>query len=333
MSPSGNVAHSGLLILAATTVIAIGATGVGLLLPPAQLDARASRLVQLAGAAALTIGVIWLYLGGKQLETRRRGVPDAAGAALFRAGSIMAVLALIATLTSPLAVETEPEAGVDAAAQDVPLPDAFPGNEVPSQSPSVNPSGRGSLGASADPRMPGPSAGSNPGSGEFLGFNWRLSRRMQNLIFMVLILGFLALRFLGPKRRIRLPGWALALEGPNGSGTHVEEAQTFLAELPPQGGAPRQRITRAYYRLLEALRAADAPRHPHEGPHEHLIRTLVPLGVKPTPMHRLTDLYVMAEFSPGPVTEQNVVEADQALGASLTAIEPMRAGSNIESGP
>jgi hypothetical protein len=85
-------------------------------------------------------------------------------------------------------------------------------------------------------------------------------------------------------------------------------------------GDPRERIVAAYIRLLEALDAAGAPRLAQEAPHEHLDRVLTPLGVRPEPVHRLADLFVLARFSDHPITEQHRTDAADALRLSLASL-------------
>lgn len=84
---------------------------------------------------------------------------------------------------------------------------------------------------------------------------------------------------------------------------------------------PRTSVIGAYARLLTALAEAGHPRRAEEGPHEHLWRTLGPLGVRRQPVHRLAELFVRARFTPRPVTEQ---DRHAAIGALADAVADLR---------
>jgi hypothetical protein len=103
-----------------------------------------------------------------------------------------------------------------------------------------------------------------------------------------------------------------------------------LAEVSEKGQDPRSQITAAYLRLLSALSEAGAPRKAQEAPHEHLRRILGPLGVQADPLHELTGLYVMAQFSLRPVTERNRAAAARALEISLSSIRDQRAAMDAD---
>lgn len=80
---------------------------------------------------------------------------------------------------------------------------------------------------------------------------------------------------------------------------------------------PRTAVIGAYGRLLTALAEAGAPRRDEEGPHEHLWRSLGPLGVRRQPLHRLAELFVLARFTPHPVTEAHRQAAIAALADAV----------------
>ena len=103
-----------------------------------------------------------------------------------------------------------------------------------------------------------------------------------------------------------------------------------LYELAWEGGEPREQVTAAYYRLLASLTEAGAPRLMQEAPHEHLYRVLGPLGAHPEPLHRLTGLYVMAQFSERTITEGHRGEAVQALEESLTSLRRVSESSGAK---
>jgi len=104
--------------------------------------------------------------------------------------------------------------------------------------------------------------------------------------------------------------------------------EASLAEVITHGGSPRGQVTAAYHRLLSVLAQAGAPRRPEEAPHEHLSRTLGPLGIRPEPLHALADLYVLAQFSERPVDDGHRRSAAEALEASLADLR-----ARIPSGP
>lgn len=80
---------------------------------------------------------------------------------------------------------------------------------------------------------------------------------------------------------------------------------------------PRTSVIGAYARLLTAMAEAGHPRRDEEGPHEHLWRTLAPLGVRRQPVHRLAELFVRARFTPRPVTEADRQSAIVALADAV----------------
>jgi hypothetical protein len=60
-----------------------------------------------------------------------------------------------------------------------------------------------------------------------------------------------------------------------------------------------------------------------EAPYEHLHRVLAPLGIRPGPLHRLAGLYVMAQFSERPVTEEHRAAAALSLEVSLEGLREL----------
>lgn len=80
---------------------------------------------------------------------------------------------------------------------------------------------------------------------------------------------------------------------------------------------PRTAVIGAYGRLLTALAEAGAPRRDEEGPHEHLWRSLGPLGVRRQPLHKLAELFVLARFTPHPVDETHRQAAIAALADAV----------------
>lgn len=80
---------------------------------------------------------------------------------------------------------------------------------------------------------------------------------------------------------------------------------------------PRTSVIGAYARLLTAMDEAGFGRRAEEGPHEHLWRTLGPLGVRRQPVHRLAELFIRARFTPRPVTEDDRQAAIAALADAV----------------
>lgn len=80
---------------------------------------------------------------------------------------------------------------------------------------------------------------------------------------------------------------------------------------------PRTSVIGAYARLLTAMDEAGVGRRAEEGPHEHLWRTLGPLGVRRQPVHRLAELFIRARFTPRPVTEEDRQSAIAALADAV----------------
>ena len=150
------------------------------------------------------------------------------------------------------------------------------------------------------------------------------------LLVVIVVIGLWALGLILMRRLMRrrkqgpIPDIPLASEDAQAS------LEASLGEVIGDSRDPRQAITNAYRRLLIALAAAGAIREPHEAPHEHLHRALGPLGVRPQPLHRLTGLYVLAQFGGCPVTEQHRSVAVDALEVSLADLgaAPLSAGSH-----
>ncbi len=84
---------------------------------------------------------------------------------------------------------------------------------------------------------------------------------------------------------------------------------------------PRTAVIGAYARLLAALDEVGLGRRSEEAPHEHLWRSLGPLGVRRAQLHRLAELFVRARFTPHPVTEAH---RQAAIGALADAVADLR---------
>lgn len=103
--------------------------------------------------------------------------------------------------------------------------------------------------------------------------------------------------------------------------TSVEEGLADVLRSMLADPDPRTSVIGAYARLLTAVAEAGFPRRAEEGPHEHLWRTLGPLGVRRQPVHRLAELFVRARFTPLPVTE---ADRQAAIAALADAVADLR---------
>lgn len=103
--------------------------------------------------------------------------------------------------------------------------------------------------------------------------------------------------------------------------TSMEEGLAGVLRAMLADPDPRTSVIGAYARLLTAMAEAGHPRRAEEGPHEHLWRTLGPLGVRRQPVHRLAELFVRARFTPRPVTE---ADRHAAIAALADAVADLR---------
>ena len=109
-----------------------------------------------------------------------------------------------------------------------------------------------------------------------------------------------------------------AAEGPaERTPASVEEGLADVLRSMLTDPDPRTAVIGAYARLLTALAEAGFPRRVEEAPHEHLWRTLGPLGVRRQPVHQLAELFVRARFTPKPVTEEHRQAAIAALADAV----------------
>jgi uncharacterized protein DUF4129/EF hand domain-containing protein len=137
-------------------------------------------------------------------------------------------------------------------------------------------------------------------------------------LFVAVVAAILWARNLGPWRRARtLPAADLPPDDAPVDADAAEAGLSASLATVAAGDDPRAAIVNAYLRLLDVLAEAGGPRRLEEAPHEHLHRVLGPLGVRPEPLHQLAELFVMARFSPHPVTEQHREQAVGLLNAAL----------------
>lgn len=311
------------LIVAASAVVALAATGVRLLLPPAGLSGAWGPVVRLAGAAVAAAGMAGLLAQRRRLAQKDRRAPDPTVAGLVAAGTTMALIALLA-LVSPTGRFTRPTAGATETTATATAPDEAPAARSSGKRVlPANPFGLGLIRGRRAYGGPGV-AGQSPGAETP---QQSLLRRVGRLALMALLLALVVMAIRSFRRRGKdeereeeppEPGPPVAAEDA------AAGLEASLDELATPGRDPRRQITAAYHRLLLALSAAGAPRLPQEAPYEHLDRALGPLHVEPGPMNRLAELYVVAQFSEHPVTDVHRAAAAAALEESLAMIDDRR---------
>ena len=141
-------------------------------------------------------------------------------------------------------------------------------------------------------------------------------------VLALLLAGFALLAFAPPIVRVaeRFVEPALAAEPPSRPAPPPAAVEEGLAEVLRAMLAdpdPRTAVIGAYARLLAALDEVGFPRRAEEGPHEHLWRSLGPLGVRRAPLHRLAELFVRARFTPRPIDEEHRQTAIRSLADAI----------------
>ncbi len=303
------------LALVAALVVTVATRGPDVLPPILPLEGRWTLAVRIGGAALALAGLRGLLvLRGALGAGRARGSGSTVGS-LRAAATIMVVLAVVAILTRPPAPRPESAgaAGSTGAFGWIESPGGEGSAGIPSRSRGGTQPIRGSRleGGRPPPVGPGLTATAEASDPGLLG---RVIRSLGPILILLLIAAVAYRAFQrrrGRPREIR----ELSLEDP------AARAAVALAEswdhVTLEGIDPHGQIQGAYRRLLRALAAAGAPRAGHEAPHEHLRRTLGSLGVRAEPLHRLAELYVMAEFAERPVSEEHRAEAREALAVGL----------------
>ena len=305
-----------ILVIAASTLVAVGAAGAGIILPP--LDNDRTWIVRAVGAFAAMVGLAALLFQRRRLLSRADRHYDPAVAALVAAAAMMGVLAVLALVAGDTRFEREPAPGVAASAS------AGSGDDGDRASrPGSDPTGlSGGFGrAVSGERSSGPRAVREAGEGsggDDARFDWTGLGPAAAVLLLILLLATVAIALWILRRRWGQPGQELPDEPP----VNVREAEAGLLasldEVTYAGHDPRGQIAAAYRRLLGALAEAGVPREPHEAPYEHLRRALGPRVVDPAPMHRLAELFVLAQFSDHPVTDAHRAAAAEALESALT---------------
>ena len=311
------------LVVAASAVVALGAPGTGVLLPPAALDEGGARALRIAGVVAAVAGLLALRAQRRRLRSDRRHGPDPSGAGLRAAVTIMAVLALLALLRPSVNFEggeaTAPTGGM-AINPDAPGPAPPPSTSAPlTEGFTTEEAHDDRLGPVVGPSPARPPGGATAADREA----WSLPPQLGSALLIFLLILLLASAVV-VARVIEGRAGEEAQEPPAEAPIAAADAEAgllaSLEDLSYEGGHPRRQVIAAYHRLLAALAAAGAPRQPPEAPHEHLDRALGPLGVRPEPMHRLTELYVRAQFSELAITERHRDATVEALEASLEGL-------------
>lgn len=315
---SGRVLPLVALVFAASAIVAL-ATKQAWLLPPAfHLGTGWSWAVRVAGAAVAAAGVTGLLAQRRVLRPSETRAPDPTVVALRTAGIIMAVVTLVALGHMPSrSVSHEGSGG-----STVKGPTAGqPPGDGPGR-PALSIGGNSLVAGSRTPGgdLPSDPTAHRPPPGAPPNAFHRLARLLLRLLALVAAL-FVFMALLSRLRNRRRP---LEFELPSAHAEAEAGLEASLEAIYREDGDPRDQITLAYRRLLLALATVDAPRRPEEAPHEHLHRVMGALGVPPGPLHRLTELYVEAQFSRRPVTDEHRAAAAEALEASLASLRSVR---------
>lgn len=321
-----------LVVVAAGALVAVGARGVGVFLTPGEMDEGLARAVRVGGIVAALLGLGWLLLERRRAAARSRREPDPAAAALLTAFKLMAVVALLALLVARGGLDDGGEPGENSGGGEPEMSADAPRTGEPPPLPDDADMAQGfdpDEGV-ADPsqRVP-PMPDSLPDEERSL-LDWLTLSEMGSLLLLLLVVAAVVVAVLVLARRRGTEAPPIPPEEPPVSAADAEAGLVAsLDEMAVQGSDPRSRITAAYLRLLSALIDAGAPPRPEEAPHEHLYRTLGPLGVRPEPMHRLTGLYVAAQFSRRSITESH---RDAAAVALETSLAELRAAATTRGG-
>lgn len=319
----GRISLAGMVALTvvASALVAISARGLRLLPPPADLDGPWVWGIRFGGAALAAAGLTLLL--GERRRWRRAGSrgPDPVAGPLTRAATIMGLLTLAALLVRPPVRLPDPLRQGPTPTRVEPQPDNEPGT---GGSPPTGMAGdRGGGGGSG-----GGGSGGGSGRQSSVVVNPQPDRSLLErlagslplrFLFLMGVVALFILMLFRMRRRVAFPDYLAVAQEDADAGLEAS-----LAEVVGEGGDPQEQVTAAYLRLLAALADAGAPRRAEEAPYEHLRRTLGPLGVHPEPLHRLTELYVMAQFSERPVTEDHRAAAVRALEVSLEGLRQVR---------
>lgn len=150
----------------------------------------------------------------------------------------------------------------------------------------------------------------------------RLARGVE-AVLALLLGGFALVAFAPPIVRYAertagpAPSEPVPQPSPRRPAATVEEGLAEVLRAMLADPDPRTAVIGAYARLLAALQEVGFPRRAEEAPHEHLWRSLGPLGVRRAPVHRLAELFVRARFTPHPITDEHRQAAIAALADAV----------------
>lgn len=322
------------LVAAAAAVVAVSAAGTGALLQPMSLDDAGQRTVRAIGALAVIGG-----LAGLLVQRRREGPvagdrQDPTVAALLTTATIMGTLAMLALLTPGLGLADAGDRFAAASPDTTFTASDSARGETRTVPRPPRREGLPGMGGAAR----GPTRGGAPGGGpveepvpESTADDEALRGPVSSLLLAVLLLAAAVIGLLYVRRRLQRAA-DLPPDGPVAAEDAEASLEASLVEVAYDGPDPRRQITAAYQRLLAALSAAGVPRRPQEAPHEHLERALGPLGIEAAGMHRLAELYVVAQFTNRPVGDRDRAAAAAALEGGLASLRarhalPDRAGA------
>lgn len=293
------------------TLVVAAAGGARLLVPPLALEGALFWAVRGAGIAAAGAGLAYLLATRRRHRAEGLRGPDPMAASIRTAGAVMVALTFLALFNPAPVPPDEPGTGggVPTLVRS-PWGTGTPSDEPP---PALTKGGTQQVrGSQPRGRIRDPVALDTP---PVFAVEPDLRQKVRRILMVFLLLMATVLLVRALLHRIGARG----VHGPALLEPEAAEAglEATLAEVVRLGDTPRDRITAAYHHLLTALAAAGAPRHPPEAPREYLHRVLGPLGVHPAPLYRLTELYVLAQFSDHPVTDRHREQAAQALQQSL----------------
>lgn len=322
------------LALLASAIVAITAGGDGLLLD-AGAGEGATTAVRVAGLLASMAGLAYLARGRRRLPPTTGRGRDPTAAALGGAALVMGVLALVSALAFGRYDDRriqfpEPEAAADTLFADQPgegppsprAQRAAQRSLLPIRSPAGAAGGRSRDGATL------PTLGEDDAASQQYAAGSMLQAVALAVLALLLLAAIaIAVRILARPMRDEP---ALADEPEVSLPDAMAALEASLLDVAYDGTDPRMRITVAYHRLLNAMAEAGAQREPQEAPHEFLRRALSPLGLQPEPMHRLAELYVLAQFSRQPLREEHCTAAADALEQSIHSLERTPAGAAME---
>lgn len=305
------------LAVLAGAAVALGASQAGLLTPrPESAAAPPTWIRGLAiGVAALGAALLWVTRSRYPATRTQRQGP--AGRAVRTVALIMAALAWL-TLFAPRppasdeASESEPQSAGTQVNPDLPSVPGSPGDSPePPRLSGATPNEATDFQPPAPPEVEQQQQTPSP-------MEPSVGPPLTSWLWLLVALGLITtVALLRRRATTEAPMTTLTVE--------TEEAEAgllgSLAEITRDSGDVRTQITLAYRHLLAALAEIGVGREPYQAPHEYLYRVLGPLGVRAEPLHELTQLYVLAQFSEHPLTPAHRAAAVDALESSLEQLQ------------